>query len=110
MTRDYKFEYWKEALECSLDEVGALTSLTPGQIERVAGSLQVSAENQGMSFGDDAIPNPLKADVDAAEKRVEASKQEAQTREAELKQQITALRHRIQDLEYRLTEERAARA
>ncbi|MDE2470793.1 MAG: hypothetical protein KGL35_19120 [Bradyrhizobium sp.] len=110
MMRDYKFDYWQEALETALDEAGAQTALTIGQIVSVARSLQASAENQGMAFGHDAIPNPLKAEVTAAEKRLEASKQEAESREAELKQQITELRHRIRYLEYRLTEERAARA
>lgn len=108
MTRDYKFDYWKESLETALDEAGAASALTPDQIEQVAGNLEVCAENQGMAFGHDSIPNPLKAEVSAAERRLESQREEAGEREAELKATITDLRHTIRDLEYRLSEAKRA--
>ena len=108
-TRDHKFEYWKDSLECALDEVGAAAALSPEQIERVAGSLESSAENQGMAFGRDAIPNPLAAELSAAERRNEARKQAAEDRETELKGTIADLHYRIRDLEYKLAEAKAAK-
>lgn len=108
-TRDYKFEYWKEALEIALDEVGAANVLTPEQIEQVAGSLEISADNQGMAFGHDAIPNPMKAEVAAAVRRIDTARKEADDRESALRSQIDDLRYTIRDLQYKLAEAREAR-
>lgn len=102
MTRGHKFDYWKESLECALEEAGAAGALTAEQIDRVAGSLEVSAENQDMAFGHDAIPNPLAAEVKAAESRLESQRAEASEQESELRKVIANLRYKNANLEDRL--------
>ena len=60
--KDYYLEYWIEAVECACYEAGV--SLTKEQATQIAGSMQMSHENQGMAFGHDCIPNPLSTELD----------------------------------------------
>jgi hypothetical protein len=56
--------YWLESLGYALEEAGAYDALTPDQRKRVAESLVVSAENEGMAMGRDCIPNPLNSEIE----------------------------------------------
>lgn len=81
MQKDYKLAYWIESLECSLDSIGCLDKLTKPQIEQVAGDLEVSAENQGIAFGHDAIPNPLNQEIRELKSKHEKEIDELEKRE-----------------------------
>ena len=48
MKEDYKVRYWREALECALDEIGASDKLTKEEIAAVAASLEASAESSNI--------------------------------------------------------------
>lgn len=71
MKEDYKVRYWREALECALDEIGAFDKLTKEEIAAVAASLEVSAECQSMAFGYDCIPNPQTLQIKELERKLE---------------------------------------
>jgi hypothetical protein len=60
---DLQLDYWREALECALDDAGAWGLLTDEQLARAAKSLVISAENEGTSSGHDAIPHPALAEA-----------------------------------------------
>jgi len=69
--KDYAFDYWKEAVEAALEELGVV--MTDDQVEHMAGSMQVSADNQGMAFGHDVASHNLSQE---REQEVEKLKQE----------------------------------
>ncbi len=80
MSRDPLFEYWREALCCSLDEAG-VTTLTSEQLDSVTNGLLGSRENESMAFGRDCIPNPMRAEVTDLESKVKRLEQEHDARE-----------------------------
>ncbi|MFX3575435.1 hypothetical protein [Ralstonia mannitolilytica] len=58
--------YWDEALSLTLDAEGLYhlyEQIPADKRESVATGLATSAENQGMAFGHDAIPNPVHAEM-----------------------------------------------
>lgn len=55
-------DYWLLSLEYALDEADAFGALSKEQMESVAASLSVSAENEGMATGRDHIPSSAKAE------------------------------------------------
>lgn len=61
-------DYWKETIESTFDEAG-LTA-TPGQIELVAGAVEVSHENYGMAHGHDVASANLSAERNAEIERL----------------------------------------
>ena len=59
-----KVDYWIEALEFALEDVDRTGAFSTDEIRTLAESLEGSAEQQGMAFGYDAIPNPLIAEIE----------------------------------------------
>lgn len=53
-------QYWNEAIECAFEECGI--EATQEQIDQVAGFVQSSHENYGMSFGYDVASANFAAD------------------------------------------------
>jgi len=86
--KDYYLEYWIEAVECACDEAGV--SLTKEQATQIAGSMQVSHENQGMAFGRDCIPNPLSTELDNERRKKKDELKAAEAREDALKKNIAS--------------------
>lgn len=64
-------DYWKETIESAFDEAGI--TATPGQIDLVAGAVEVSHENCGMAHGHDVASANWSASRDA---EIERLKQE----------------------------------
>lgn len=85
---DYRFKYWKEALECSLDDAGASGLLSDEVIERVASDLQVSAENMDMAFGYSAISC-------SSNSVIEELKRSHKAEIAEMQQQLDTYRNSV---------------
>ncbi len=93
--------YWEESVKDALCEAGI--EATPDQIADVVQSIVISAENEGMATGRDAIQNPMLAEVDrvrrAGEERVSHAETSAAKEIAELNGTIQRLRYRINELE-----------
>ncbi len=79
-TGDARFDYWKEALECSLHEAGASGVLSDDVVDLVAQGLVGSAENQSMAFGHDCAPNPVNAEIANLKRLREADQKEHEAR------------------------------
>lgn len=71
-TVDPKLSYWKEAVQIAFDEVGvSMDIISDDDWDRVAGSLQISAEQEGMAFGYDCIPNPIEQENKALKQKID---------------------------------------
>jgi len=71
MPRDPYTDYWEEALSLSFEAEGLceLYKSIPAEKRRaLAQGLATSAENQGMTFGHDAIPNPVHSEMSEAKR------------------------------------------
>lgn len=55
---DTKLEYWIESVSAALDEIDGISPFTDQNIRDLAESMIISAEQEGMAFGYDAIPDP----------------------------------------------------
>lgn len=62
MKPDCYRDYWKEAVESSLDEAGVTATLE--QLEAIAGDMKVSHEQVGMAFGHDVASQNYQAEKD----------------------------------------------
>lgn len=51
--------YWYEAVQAALEEVGKLSDFTDDQIKDMASVIKGAHENYGMAHGHDCIPNPV---------------------------------------------------
>ena len=60
---NYKLEYWIEAVMSALDEIDEISLFTDQNIKDLAESMLISAEQEGMAFGYDVIPNPLSTEI-----------------------------------------------
>lgn len=87
-------QYWREAIECALDEVGKQDLLTSEEYDKVAITLMRSHEMHGMAFGHDCIPNPMEVTVKTLELKLKQSKRETERTTTEFKENI-AMRHRL---------------
>tara|TARA_R100001086_G_scaffold239128_1_gene164327 strand:- start:90 stop:407 length:318 start_codon:yes stop_codon:yes gene_type:complete len=79
-------DYWQECVATALDEAGV--KATPGQVDKIAGSVECGHENYGMAHGHDCIPNPMIAEKERAVKNV---RDEAKREVADLCQKIASL-------------------
>lgn len=61
----YRNEYWTDAIEAALSDIGKDGLLSREELETVGGSLAGSAENQSIAFGWDVAS----ANLDAARER-----------------------------------------
>ena len=89
MKEDYKVRYWREALECALDEIGASDKLTKEEIAAVAASLEASAECQSMAFGYDCIPNPQTLEIEELKRKLDIERKKVVCKECSGKGSIT---------------------
>ena len=64
---NYKLEYWIEAVESALEAIE--TDLSVEDITSIAEDMLISAEQEGMAFGHDAIANPLQTEIDQMKAR-----------------------------------------
>ena len=61
-------DYWKACIEESLDDAGI--DATNEQIEIITSWVEGAHENYGLATGQDAIPNPLEAEIKAFKKEL----------------------------------------
>ena len=66
-------DYWNECIAEALEDSGI--KATDQQIDNIAAWVEGAHENYGLATGQDCIPHPLEAEIDAAKK--EAVKLEA---------------------------------
>lgn len=58
MIKNDVLEYWIESVSASLEEIDKLDLFTPDDIKLMAEAMIISADQESMAFGYDAIPNP----------------------------------------------------
>lgn len=73
---DWRLNYWKEALECALEEIP--NEFTDEQLIVIAGALADSAEMEDQASGVTNIPNPLRAEIDDLKRKHEKELQESE--------------------------------
>lgn len=61
---DARHEYYKEAVQTSLDEMGKYGVLTEEEVDTLVDDLIVGIENEGLYSGQDSIPNPVRVEFD----------------------------------------------
>ena len=61
-------DYWKECIEVAFEEAGI--AATDEQIKSVVEVVEGGHENYGMAHGHDCIPDPLKTENEALEKKL----------------------------------------
>lgn len=61
-------DYWKECIAEAFEDAGIVASKE--QIDTVASWAEGAHDNYGMAHGHDAIPNPLRQEVSALEKKL----------------------------------------
>lgn len=61
MATDFRFNYWKEALECSLSEAGV--TLPDDKVELIAQDMETAHDMYGEATGQSCIPNPLQTEI-----------------------------------------------
>ena len=65
-------DYWEECISEAFDEEGIVAS--QAQIESVAGAVCGCHENYGLAHGHEAIPNPLREELDSVKRDLKAEK------------------------------------
>jgi len=92
MIEDDKLEYWIESVSSSLEEIDKLDLFTPDDIKLMAESMIISAEQGGMAFGYDAIPNPQTTTIEHLKEAYELREQARDRIERTLTQEIADIR------------------
>lgn len=92
MMADDKLEYWIESVSSSLEEVDKLDLFTPDDIKLMAESMIISAEQEGMASGYDAIPNPQATTIEHLKEIHELREQARDRIERTLTQEIANIR------------------
>ena len=59
---NYKLEYWIESVESIMEEMNY--DIPIEDITTMAESMIITAEQESLAFGYDAIPNPLQTEID----------------------------------------------
>ena len=90
MIKDDILEYWIESIESLLDEMDKLDLFTSDDTKLMAEALIITAEQESMAFGYDAIPNP-QATV------IEHLKELHELRNAKLERENDILRQTLAD-------------
>ena len=73
---DWRLNYWKEALECALEDIP--NELTDEQLTSIAGDLAIASEMEDQASGVTNIPNPLRAEIDNLKRKHEKELQESE--------------------------------
>lgn len=93
MTDDYKTDYWLEALDCALEDVGYFDTIPNEAKIKIAISLVISAEMQSQAFGCDAIPSRANSETDELKKKYEKQIKELEERELNYRKSVATRRH-----------------
>lgn len=80
--------YWKEALECALDEAGQFGVIPSDKVDEIAASLTVAAEMESEATGRINIPNPLQSEIENIKRSHVRELADAERREDILKANI----------------------
>ena len=75
-----KLEYWIESVESIMEEIG-YTNIPIEDITTIAESMMITAEQESMAFGYDAIPNPLQTEIDKLRNNMDHEQVECERRE-----------------------------
>jgi len=62
--KEHILNYWIEAVDSALEDIGKQNILSNNDIKRLAESLIISSEQQSMAFGYEHIPNPLQSEIE----------------------------------------------
>ncbi len=95
MSTDYKLEYWLEALNSALDCEGYFEAIPDEAKIKIAKSLCISQEMQGMAFGYDAIPSRANSELDELKVKYEKQIKELEERELCYRKSV-ATRRRVE--------------
>ena len=90
--------YWIEALNGALEEVGELNHFTNEQKILMADFLTTSAENESLSNGSLVIPSPYLAEIEKIKKNHHAEIELHRKGEESLREKIADLRQIIREL------------
>lgn len=82
MSHPSRIAYWRASVAESME--GMHIALTSDQLDAIAESLAISAENESLALGYDAIPNPLAAEVEELRHRAETQQERACRAECDL--------------------------
>lgn len=89
MIIDYILDYWIEAVETSLEDIGKLTDFSKTEIRSMAEDMYTSADCQDMAFGSNMAENPLIAEIKELRHKCDNAKNESDDRERILFDHIT---------------------
>jgi hypothetical protein len=81
--------YWLEALEIAMDEMGILDALSAEQRKELAASLATSAEN--MSLCSPPVSNPLQGELDEVKRQRTAERERREKRERDIIHEIARI-------------------
>ena len=83
-----KLDYWIEAVEAALEDIGKLNNYTNEELKTVAESLIISSEQESMAFGYDCIPNPLESTIRDMKSKHESEIKQYEKRESVYRQNV----------------------
>ena len=83
---NYKLDYWIESVSSSIDEIGC--KLSTEDITSIAEAMIITAEQESMAFGYDAIPNPLQTEIDMVNVRLKREQEEWESRERKMEDKL----------------------
>ena len=75
---NYKLEYWIESVAATTEEIGYNLSIE--DITTIVESMIITAEQESLAFGYDAIPNPLQTEIDEITNKLERERTETAQR------------------------------
>ena len=91
---EHILNYWIEAVESALDDVGKIALFSKEDIKTLAETLQISSEQKSMAFGYEHIPNPLESEIQKIKSQYENKIAKLEQNEWVYRKNI-ANRHRI---------------
>lgn len=81
MVPDYILDYWIEAIETSLEDMGKLTDFSNVEIRSMAEDMYTSADCQNMAFGSNMAENPLTEEIKELQNKYNKATNESDDRE-----------------------------
>lgn len=67
---DWRFDYWREAISCALDDNDIPHSLTSDQLDTIAKDLVMSADCESQASGTECIPDPRRTEIDELKRKL----------------------------------------
>ena len=83
---NYKLNYWIESVCDSLEEVGC--KLPIEDITAIAENMIITAEQENLAFGYDAIPNPLQTEIDRVKDQLQQERDKCDSREYKMNDEL----------------------